>query len=358
MSTTEFFHDFLQRKELSELHLSECSIENQPNTGKFDADPLMYPQSPSDMSQTEEVNWLNTLSTVLSGESEKAKLTFSEAINLHHDVFIKQTSSFTSHYTNVTCDVLAKHNLSIFRYINNPELIILYGLTPTIELDIACANSNRGDDYVIMEFAHGEHRDNIIGLFLSDTLLHIFFTPEKILLHESSTPQFPMIQYTPPFTPSAGSTLENMSLRLGYGLRYENPEVASPLSMGTPDLETLLADHVFQAPQIPAVYHRSLEQLFVKYTYELLSTMPTSIDIDESSVVEWLLLRDKTESLFMVVGQWKPSCKETLFDIDSRFPSHLISHILPSSRILSEAWKQDPMCWWGQGAFIHDLLSE
>jgi hypothetical protein len=128
--------------------------------------------------------------------------------------------------------------------------------------------------------------------------------------------------------------------------------------MRTPSLDTLLAEHTFHPPQVPAVYHRPLEQLFAKYTYELISTMPTSINIEKSSVVKWLLLRDKTESLYMVVGQWKPSLKENLFDIDSRFPSHLISHIIPDSRILSEAWKQDPMCWWGQGAFIHELLSE
>jgi hypothetical protein len=62
--------------------------------------------------------------------------------------------------------------------------------------------------------------------------------------------------------------------------------------------------------------------------------------------------------MYMVVGQWKPSLQEKLDIIDQRFALHKFSHILPSSRLLAEAWRQDPACWWGQNAALQELLSE
>ena len=145
-------------------------------------------------------------------------------------------------------------------------------------------------------------------------------------------------------------------LTLGYCLRFPNKTVASS------SLEAVLQKHEDKDTIIPKLYHRQVEAFFHIYIQRLIDSMPNEITLDgedtETALLQWLELRDKAESLYVVVGQWRPTYYKELQNIDGRYPLHLTSHILQDSRLLAESWMRNPLNWWGQSAALNAILGE
>ena len=123
-------------------------------------------------------------------------------------------------------------------------------------------------------------------------------------------------------------------------------------------MEALLSEMEAEELSVAPIFQKLLLRGFKAKISALQQGIPNPAVDSTETIIQWLLDRDKLQSLFALVGSWKPNLNNELIKLDNRFPLHQVTHILPSSKVLAEAWRQDPNCWWGQSAALHELLSE
>ena len=231
------------------------------------------------------------------------------------------------------------------------DAFVFYGLSAETLIDFTAENFFKSDDFIIINF--GENESNRIVTITTETgLIQLFCSSSEILFHESAIP-FVLETSTPPhYTPMLSSSLLDIAIQKGYELRHV-ALVEFPKSM-----EALLSEMETEELSVAPIIQKLLLRGFKNKIRSLQQNVPNPAVDSEDAIVQWLYDRDKLQSLFALVGSWKPSLNNELIKLDNRFPLHQISHILPSSKVLAEAWRQDPNCWWGQSAALHELLSE
>lgn len=332
-SRNELLRTFLETNEVEISTIYSCSINENMDAGKFDA--------PAD--------WLKQLDGIIQ---QPVQSTIESAKEIHSDVFLKETSEFEENFIEVDCSVLNAYDISIYRYKKFTNAFLFYGIRMDTRAEFTTTETYVGSDFVIANFPSTLSKDNIVSLAIDDRLLQILCTSSTVLFHESQIPTLFSTASLPPYLPQLGNSLSDQAIRKGYDLRHVDilPHPAS--------LEELLAIHTNQSLTIPPMFQRLLEVEFDVQIDRMRKRIPDPFEASIEEVVQWLVERDKLQSLYMVVGQWKPSVSEALLKLDNRFPLHRFAHLLPSSKLLAEAWRQDPTCWWGQSAALHELLSE
>lgn len=335
------FESFLHAHNIVKGTIETCFLNSPSTEGKFDA-PLAD-------------SWLTTLNEVIRETPQVPSDTFETAISLHKSVFIDESLDFDSTFTEVSSSSLSTINLSLYQYTKHPSTYVFYGVSPNMHFDTT-TKIHRDSDYCIVEFQETTSTDSILGILTEQTLIHIMSTKVHLLFHETTLPELPKVGTVPSFAPSLSHSLEDQIVALGYCLRFPSSRVDS-LS-----LEAVLKRHVDKNTIIPKPFHRQVEAFFQLYIQRLTDSMPNEITLDgdetETALQQWLELRDKTESLYVVVGQWRPTLYEELKRIDGRYPLHLTSHILQDSRLLAESWMRNPLNWWGQSAALNSMLGE
>ena len=335
------FESFLHAHNIVKGTIETCFLNNHSTEGKFDA-PLAD-------------SWLNTLNEVIRETPLIPADTFENAISLHKSVFIDESIDFDSTFTEIRSSSLSKINLSLYQYTKYPSTYVFYGVFPDMHFDTT-TKIHRGSDYCIVQFQDTTSTDSILGILMEQKLIHIMSTKAHLLFHETVLPSLPTAGTLPSFAPSLSNSLEDQILTLGYCLRFPSRTIESW------SLESVLQKHVDKNTTIPKLFHRQVEAFFQVYIQRLTESMPNEITLDgegtETALKQWLELRDKTESLYVVVGQWKPTLYEKLKKIDGRYPLHLTSHILQDSRLLAESWMRNPLNWWGQSAALNSMLEE
>ena len=332
-SPNEFLNAFLESNAVEKSTIYTCSINENHHPGKFDA--------PSD--------WLTQLDDIIQ---QPTRSTLEEAQDVHSQVFIQEHASFDDHFIEVDCPILNTHNLSVYRYKNYTNTFLFYGIDKHTSTEFLVDEQYIGHDFVIAVFPSTLSGSNIVSIAFEQTLLQVLCTTSVVLFHESSIPKLFTTKSPPPYLPKLSSSLSGQAIRKGYSLRYV--EVIHHAA----SLEELLTKHQPQSLTLPPIFQRLIESDFEFRVDHLGQRIPDPFEADTTTVVEWLIERDKLQSLYMIVGQWKPAVHEALLQLDNRFPLHRFSHLLPSSKLLAEAWRQDPTCWWGQSAALHELLSE
>ena len=332
-SPNELLSQFLDRNEVELSTIYTCSINENTTPGKFDA--------PTD--------WLSQLDGIIQ---QPIQSTIEVAKEIHDDVFIKESSLFEEHFIEVNCSILDGYDVSIYRYQKFTNAFLFYGIQPGTRTEFTTSETYTGPDFVIANFPSVLGSDNIVSLAIDNTLLQILCTSSTVLFHESQIPVLFNIDALPPYLPQLGQTLRDQAIRKGYDLRHVDI-LHHPAS-----LEQLLKIHAPQNLSVPPMFQRLLEVEFDFQINNMSKNIPDPFEAPTEDVVHWLIERDKLQSLYMIVGQWKPSVNEALLKLDNRFPLHRFAHLLPSSKLLAEAWRQDPTCWWGQSAALHELLSE
>ena len=339
--TEASFESFLHENNIVKGTIETCIINNNLSEGKFDA-PLAD-------------SWLTTLNEVIREAPQIPSNTFELALTSHKSVFIDESTSFDSTFTEISSSSLSKINLSLYQYIEHPSTYVFYGLSPNIHFDTS-AKIHRGSDYCIVQFQETSSDDCILGILMDQKLLHIMGTNSRLLFHETTLPPLPQAGTVPSFAPSLSDSFEDQVLKIGYCLRFPTDNVDSW------SMEAVLQKHTDKKTVLPKLFHRQVEAFFQIYIQRLTDSMPNEITLGaeetETALQEWLELRDKTESLYVVVGQWRPTLYEELKKIDGRYPLHLTSHILPNSRLLTESWMINPLNWWGQSAALNSMLGE
>ena len=332
-SPNELLSQFLESNEVEISTIHTYSINENSTPGKFDA--------PTD--------WLSQLDGIIQ---QPVQSTIEVAKDIHDDVFMKESSLFEEHFIEVNCSILDEYDVSIYRYKKFTNAFLFYGIQTDARTEFTTSETYVGTDYVIANFPSVLGRDNIVSLTIDNTLLQILCTSSTVLFHESQIPVLFNIDALPPYLPQLGQTLRDQAIRKGYDLRHVDI-LHHPLS-----LEQLLESHTPQNLSIPPMFQRLLEVEFEFQIDNMSKNIPNPFEASTEEVVQWFIERDKLQSLYMIVGQWKPSVNEALLKLDNRFPLHRFAHLLPSSKLLAEAWRQDPTCWWGQSAALHELLSE
>ena len=339
--TEASFESFLHENNIVKGPIETCFINSNLSDGKFDA-PLA-------------ASWLNTLNEVIRETPPISSNTFEEAIALHKSVFIDESISFDSTFTEVSSSYLSNINLSLYQYTKHPFTYVFYGVSPNMHFNTS-TKIYRGSDYCIVQFQETSSTDSIVDILMGQKLVHIMGTKSHFLFHETTLPALPQAGTVPSFAPSLSDSLEDQVLTLGYCLRFPSSKVDSW------SMEAVLQKHMDKNTVLPKPFHRQVEAFFQTYIQRLTDSMPNEITLDaketEIALQQWLELRDKTESLYVVVGQWRPTLYEELKKIDGRYPLHLTSHILQNSRLLAESWMRNPLNWWGQSAALNSMLGE
>lgn len=330
--------NFLKEQNIPLTHFEQCNL-NDIN-GKFDAN------IPNDG------DWAPRLNEYLQEMTAVSPMSTNEAIRLHSLVFIEEEETFSSHFKEIACPPLNKYQISFYQYKDNNDFFILYGLQKHSHI-ASRGLISRGEDFAIFQTTTTEgHR--IVSLSIQEKLLHLLCDGKNLFYHEMANPLFPQTRNLPTFVPQMDDSLESNVLKLGYQIRFNQRD----MSVGGNDLNTILNNFSTEPVVVPKFFNAIVESILERYVQFLTDNLPTRESIDAENVTSWLLMRDKAESIMMVVGLWKESAREKLDHIDSRFPLYLTSHILPQSRLLSEAWLYDPMYWWGQGSALHSMLGE
>ena len=267
-------------------------------------------------------------------------------------MFIQEATPFDEHFIEVECSVLASHDLSIFRYKDFPDAFLFYGITNKTPTEFLVDQIHIGTDFVIAVFPSKLNGNNIVSIANEQKLIQVLCTNNVVLSHESTIPDLFDLKSPPPYLPQLTPTLTDQAIRQGYALRYVEV-LHRPAT-----LDELLSLQPPQTKPLPPVFQRLLASDFEVKVERLIQIIPDPFESTTEDVVSWLVERDKLQSLYIVVGQWKPAVHDSLLQLDNRFPLHQFSHILPSSKVLAEAWRQDPTCWWGQSAALHEILSE
>ncbi len=338
--------NFLKEHNIPFSHFERCNLNN--SEGKFDAGfELSF-----ETNNQNETDWMPRLNEYLQNLSTTSHMNTGEAIRLHNLVFVEEEENFENHFVDVACPLLNKHRISFYRYKSDNDFFLLYGLDEQMHL-ASHGLIHRGDGFGIFQ-ASTDDKHCIVSLSLNDKLLHILFDKDKVFYHQMTKPWFPPASRMPTFVPPMNDDLESKVLKLGYQIRFDKTD----MPVGHKDLDNILAHFSAEEIVVPKFFHAIIEEILDMYVQHLTANLPTRERIDADNVKSWLLMREKAESIMMVVGIWKESAREKLDHIDSRFPLHLTSHILPQSRLLAEVWLYDPMYWWGQGAALHSMLGE
>lgn len=332
-SPSELLSTFLEYNEVEISTIHTCSINENSHPGKFDA--------PTD--------WLSQLDGIIQ---QPVQSTIESTKAIHSDVFVKESSSFEDHFIEVECPVLDGYDVSIYRYKNFTNAFLFYGIRRDTPAEFTTNETYVGNDFVIANFPSTLSGANIVSVAIGNKLLQVLCTSSTILFHESDIPQIFSADSLPPYLPQMGHTLSDQAIRKGYDLRHVD------ILHHEVSLEELLAIHKPKRLSVPPVFQRLLEIEFEFQIDRMTKNIPDPFETSTEETVDWLVERDKLHSLYMIVGQWKPAVNEALLKLDNRFPLHRFAHLLPSSKLLAEAWRQDPTCWWGQSAALHELLSE
>ena len=332
-SPDEFLNAFLESNAVTKSTIYTCSINENQHPGKFDA--------PND--------WLAQLDGIIQ---QPLISTIEASKDIHSQVFLQEVAAFDDHFIEVECSILNAYNLSLYRYKNHTDAFLFYGIDPHNPAEFLVDEHYIGQDFVIAVFPSTLSANNIVSIAFEKYLLQILCTNSVVLFHESPIPELFPTKTPPPFLPQLTPTLTDQAIRQGYALRYVDI-IRSAMTM-----DELLAIHQTQTVTLPPIFQRLLESDFEFRVSRLMQSIPDPFEAVTEVVVEWLVERDKLQSLYIVVGQWKPAIHDDLLQLDNRFPLHHFSHLLPSSKLLAEAWRQDPTCWWGQSAALHELLSE
>ena len=274
---------------------------------------------------------------------------------LHQTIFEETNpNQFKKHIHSLQLSKLNEINASLFQFKHYPTYFVLY-VNELSELNCS-SKINEGLDWVLFEAPSVlESEQNIIEIQYEDKVVHLLCTTRQILVHTTISQPLPTTPPLPSFIPEfTGTKFTKRIIHLGYALRFR--QISNTIESKQVFMDSLNT----QSSQIniPVIYRTQIEQLFDEWYNILESTMPSSITNDSEQIVEWLINRDITASIFSVLGQWKPITKERLNHLDEIFPLHVFSYLLPESQLLAEAWFQDPSSWWGQGAALSKLLDQ
>lgn len=332
-SPNEFLNAFLDSNAVEKSTIYACSINENQQSGKFDA--------PND--------WLAQLDGIIQ---QPVQSTIEATKDIHSQVFSQEVASFDEHFIEVECPILNTYNLSVYRYKNYTNAFLFYGVNKHTPAEFLVDQLHIGHDFVIAVFPSNLSGNNIVSIAFDQKLLQVLCTNSIVLFHESPIPELFTRKAPPPYLPQLTPSLSGQAIRQGYALRYVE------ILHHAATLEELLAGHQPEDLTLPPIFKRLIESDFEFRVDQLTQNIPDPFEADTTTVVEWLIERDKLQSLYVIVGQWKPAVNDALLQLDNRFPLHRFSHLLPSSKLLAEAWRQDPTCWWGQSAALHELLSE
>ena len=332
-SPNELLSTFLESNEVSISTIHTCSINENANPGKFDA--------PTD--------WITQLDGIIQ---QPVQSTIEATKEIHSNVFVEESSIFEDHFIEVDCSILDGYDLSIYRYKKYTSAFLFYGIRTDTRVEFTIGETHVGPDFMIANFPDTLSRDNIVSIAIEDKLLQVLCTSSTVLFHQSQIPTLFTTKSLPPYLPRLGNSLSDQAIRKGYDLRHVD------ILQHATSLEQLLATHQPEDLTIPPMFQRLLEVEFEFQIDNMSKTIPDPFEASTEQVVNWLIERDKLQSLYVIVGQWKPAVHDALLKLDNRFPLHRFAHLLPSSKLLAEAWRQDPTNWWGQSAALHELLSE
>ena len=84
-------------------------------------------------------------------------------------------------------------------------------------------------------------------------------------------------------------------------------------------LNELLATHQPEDLTFPPMFQRLLGSEFESKIDNMSKSIPDPFEASTDQVVNWLIERDKLQSLYMIVGQWKPAVHDAFLQLDNRF---------------------------------------
>ena len=349
----EMLRNFLIENDVKFTKIQSTSSTQQESeaTGKLDSAPHEWDSFINHLISTETAPILNPAEEVKAIRSQ-----------LFDSVADPDTAEdIDTHLETIDLKELSKENISAFRFKHHPLFILLYGMDLVCHFQHQAKLIDKGDDWILLEFERSANPlQNIVGITIDETLIHLLFTPSEVISHCSTIPPFPEVE-PPTFLslPKTTPSLLSKALILGYAIRYGThlPSLERHPTSYEEQLQALL-DLKSSPPKISKYYQNAFESIFNAQVRTLEKNIPTERNLDAKAIEHWLIHRDQVESIFTIIGRWRPALREKLQQIDSQFPLHLISSILPNSRLLMEAWHQDPTCWWGQGAALHMCMLE
>ena len=182
-SPNEIFDAFLKENaiEISDIH--SLTINDNDAAGKFDGP----------------VDWLTQLDGLIK---QPVQSTLDEIKQIHSNVFLDETENFDAHFIEIDCELLNKHNLSMYRYKKMKNAFIFYGLTAETLIDFTAEDFSKDRDFIIINFPDNQN-DRIVTITTETGLIQLFCSNSKVLFHESSIPAVFETVDPPHYTPHA-----------------------------------------------------------------------------------------------------------------------------------------------------------